>query len=98
MKCRGVARVFFKGDTQPILAGQTISPARLMYCAHITGNLKCLFELDIHIFTMVNYSQVKQYCTTVSFTFYHFINSIFVYSFAFCLAYINTASKLMYFE
>ena len=53
-------------------------------------------ELDIHLFTMVNYSPLKKnYCTTVSFTFYHY--KINVCLFSFCFAYKNAASKLLYF-
>ena len=33
----------------------------------------------------------------MSFTFYHYINSMFLYLYCFCFAYKNAASKLMYF-
>ena len=36
----GRSQDFLKGGVQPSLTGQTISPARRMYCAHITGDLK----------------------------------------------------------
>ena len=40
---QGCSQDFIKGGAQPIyLAHQTISPAHQMYCAHITGNLKCV--------------------------------------------------------
>ena len=39
---QGRSQDFIEGGAQPGLAHQTIiSPACRMYCAHITGNLKC---------------------------------------------------------
>ena len=38
---QGRSQDFLKGGAQPSLARQTISPACQMYCAHITGDLKC---------------------------------------------------------
>ena len=38
-----------------------------------------VWKFDIHIFTIVSYSPIKKNYTTVSFTFYHYINSVFVY-------------------
>ena len=37
---QGCSQDFLKGGAQPSLAGRTISPARRMYCAHITGDVK----------------------------------------------------------
>ena len=37
----GRSQDFLKGGAQPSLARQTISPACQMYCARITGDLKC---------------------------------------------------------
>ena len=40
-RIQGHCQDFFKGGAQPSLAHQSISPTHRMYCAHITGNLKC---------------------------------------------------------
>ena len=43
---QGRSQDFIKGGAQPSLAHQTISPARRMYYAHITGNLLTAFSLE----------------------------------------------------
>ena len=42
---QGRSQDFLQGGAQPSLAGQTISPARQMNCAHTTGDLSA-FSLE----------------------------------------------------
>ena len=95
-RSRGVARIFLKGVLSLVsLARQFLQLVGCIVLTSLATLVLLVCKVDIYILTMVNYSPVKNYCTTVSFTFYQY--RIDVCLFSFCFAYKNAASKLMYF-